>query len=66
MGKARSAVEIIADVDDRLIDAAYLRGLEAGREETLATVKAWLMATPFAVCEMWGKYVDHMISKIRR
>jgi hypothetical protein len=44
----------------------YLDGLQAGRTETLATVQAWMTATPFAICPMWKEYVDHMVAQLRR
>jgi hypothetical protein len=62
----RNAVEILLDVDDRLIEKAerdgYLRGLQAGRAEMQASVRAWMTATPFAICQMWGEYVTHMLA----
>lgn len=38
----------------------YLDGLQAGRAEMLASVTAWMTATPFNISEMWGEYVKHM------
>lgn len=29
-----------------------------------ANVRAWMIATPFAQCEEWARYVDHMLKAL--
>jgi hypothetical protein len=31
-----------------------------------ANLRAWMMATPFTVCEEWKNYVDHMIDALTK